>query len=73
MIQGDITGYQVYYNGTMKNVTSSTTTLAFTAPSLQDGVITGTVVVMVTAVSRYGVGPPSKTETAVVNGMYIIQ
>ena len=35
--QGDISGYQVYYNGTMINVNSSTTTLTFTAPSLPDG------------------------------------
>ena len=65
--QGDITGYQVYYNGTMMN--SSTTTLTFTAPSLPDGVFTGTVVVMVTAVSRYGVGPASNPQTTTVTGM----
>ena len=34
------------------NVNSSTTTLTFTAPSLPDGVFTGTVVVMVTALNR---------------------
>ena len=51
------------------NVNSSTTTLTFTAPSLPDGVFTGTVVVMVTAVSQYGVGPPSDPETATVTGM----
>ena len=66
--QGDITGYQVYYNGTMMNVNSSTTTLTFTAPSLPDGVFTGTVVVMVTAVNRYGVGPASNPESAVITG-----
>ena len=67
--QGDITGYQVYYNGTMMNVNSSTTTLTFTAPSLPDGGFTGTIVVMVTAVNRYGVGPASNPETATVTGM----
>ena len=67
--QGDITGYQVYYNGTMMNVNSSTTTLTFTAPSLPDGVFTGTVVVMVTAVNRYGIGPDSDPKTTTVTGM----
>ena len=66
--QGDITRYQVYHNGTMMNVNSSTTTLTFTAPSLPDGVLTGTVVVMVTAVNRYGVGPASDPESVVVTG-----
>ena len=49
----------------MMTVTSSTTTLTFTAPSLPNGVLTGTVVVMVTAVSRYGIGPASQPQTAV--------
>ena len=53
----------------MINVNSSTTTLTFTAPSLPDGVFTGTVVVMVTAVSRYGVGPASNPQTTTVTGM----
>ena len=61
----------MYYNGTMKNVNSSTTTLTFTAPSLPDGVFSGTVVVMATAVNRFGVGPASDPETAVINGMFI--
>ena len=51
------------------NVNSSTTTLTFTAPSLPDGVFTGTVVVMVTAVNRFGIGPASDPATAEVNGM----
>ena len=67
--QGDITGYQVYYNGTMRNVNSSTTTLTFTAPSLPDGVFTGIVVVMVTTINRFGVGPTSDPATAEINGM----
>ena len=50
------------------NVNSSTTTLTFTAPSLPDGAFTGTVVVMVTAVNRYGVGPASNPESAVITG-----
>ena len=68
---GDITGYQVYYNGTLKDVNSSTSTLTFTAPSLSDGVFSGTVVVMVTAVNRFGVGPASDPAIAIINGMYI--
>ena len=64
----DVTGYQVYYNGTMINVNSSTTNLTFTAPSLSDGVFTGTVVVMVTAISRYGVGPPSDPVNVTIAG-----
>ena len=69
--QGDITGYQVYYNGTMRNVNSSTTTLTFTAPSLPDGVFTGTVVVMVTAINIFGVGPTSDPATAEINSMNV--
>ena len=67
----DVTGYLVYYNGTMINASSSTTTLTFTAPSLPDGVFTGTVVVMVTAISRYGIGLASDPATAVINGKYV--
>ena len=66
--QGDITGYQVYYNGTMMNVNSSTTTLTFTAPSLPYGVFTDTVIVVVTATSRYGILPASEPKAAIING-----
>ena len=66
--QTNISGYQVYYNGTMMNVNSSTTTLTFTAPSLSDGVFTDTVVVMVTATSRYGIGLASGPEAALIYG-----
>ena len=55
----------------MINVDSSTTTLTFTAPSLPDGVFTGTVVVMMTAVSRLGIGPASDPATAKIEGMYV--
>ena len=65
--QGNITEYQVYYGGTTMNINSLTTTLTFAAPSLPDGVFTGTVVAMVSAVNRYGVGP-SSDETAVIQG-----
>ena len=69
--QGDITGYQVYYNGTMMNVNSSTTTLTFTAPSLRDGLFTGTVVVMVIATNRYGTGSASEHDVALITGKVI--
>ena len=69
--RGDITGYQVCYNGTIMNVSSSTTTLTFTAPSLPDGVFTGSVVVMVTATSRYGMGLASNPVNAIITGKYI--
>ena len=55
----------------MKDVNSSTTTLTFTAPSLPDGVFSGTVVVMVTAVNRFGIGQASDPETAVINSTYV--
>ena len=54
----------------IQNVNSSTTTLTFTAPSLPDGVFIGTVVVMVTAMNRYGVGP-SSAATMEIEGMYV--
>ena len=66
--QENITGYKVSNNGMKKNVNSSTNTLTFTAPSLPDGVFTGTVVVMVTAVNRLERGQPSKSKTAAING-----
>ena len=55
----------------MMNVNSSTTTLTFTAPSLPDGVFTGTVVVMVTAINRYGMGPASDPAIAIIDGQYL--
>ena len=60
--------YQVHYSGITVSVTSSTTTLTFTAPSLPDGVFTGTVVVMVTAVHQLGIGPASDPATAEIRG-----
>ena len=54
------------------NVNSSTTTLTFTAPSLPDGVFTGTVVVMVTIMNRLGIGPPSAPVSALITGIYLI-
>ena len=60
--------YQVHYSGITVTVPSSTNTLTFTAPSLPDGVFTGTVVVMVTAVNRFGIGPTSDPATAEIRG-----
>ena len=62
--------YEVYYNGAMLNVTSSTTTLTFTAPSLPDDVFTGTVVVMVTAINRFGRGTPSDPDSFEISKLY---
>jgi len=69
-MQREITGYQVYYNGTMINVNNSTTTLIFTAPSLPDGVFTGIVFVIVIAVNKFGVGPASNPAIAEIYSMY---
>ena len=62
--------YQVHYSGITVNVSSSTTTLTFTAPVLPDGVFTGTVVVMVTAINRFGIGIPSDPVATEIKGMY---
>ena len=59
------------YNGTIRVVASSTTTLTFIAPSLLDDVFSGTVVVMVTAISRFGMGPTSDPVTAKIDSMCI--
>ena len=60
----------MYYNGTLVNVDSSTTMLLFTAPSLPNGVFTGTVVVTVAATSRLGVGSTGDPVSALIVGMY---
>ena len=53
------------------NVISSTTTLTLTAPSLSNGMFTGTVVVMVTAVIRFRIGPASDPAIARIYGQYL--
>ena len=61
---GGITGYLVYYNETMMNVTSPiTTTLTFTAPSLPDDEFFGNITVNVTAVNGTRKGRPSDPAT----------
>ena len=52
------------------NVNSSTTTLTFTAPSLPNSMFSGTIVVMVAAMNRFGVGPPSDLQIAKFTGTY---
>ena len=54
--------YEVNYNGTIKNVTSPTTILTFTAPLLPDGVFSGSITVTVTAINKLGAGLPSDPE-----------
>ena len=66
-IQSHILIYQVQYSGITVSVNSLTTTLMFAAPSLPDGASTGTVVVMVTAINQYGIGPASAA-TAEIRG-----
>jgi len=61
----------VNFNETVIIVNFSITTLTFTAPSLPDGVFSGTVVVMVTVISRFGIGPASNPVTAEITGIYI--
>ena len=67
-MQEDITGYQVHYSRTMMNITSMTTILSFIAPSLPVGVYSSTLAVMVTAFSKYGIGPASDPKTARIIG-----
>ena len=62
--------YEVNYNGTMQNVTSPTTTLIFTAPSLPDGVFYGNITVTVTAINRFGRGTPSDPENFVISKLH---
>ena len=50
------------------NVNNPTTILSFDAPLLPDGVFNGSVVVIVNATSRYGIGPASEPEAAVIYG-----
>ena len=62
--------YEVYYNGTRENVTGSTTTLTFTAPSLPDGVFVGNITVIVTAINRFGRGTPSDPDYDEISELY---
>ena len=55
----------------MENVTSSTTTLAFTAPSLPDGVFVNNITVIVTAINRFGSGAPSDPDSAKISELSV--
>ena len=70
--QEHITGYLVSHNGTVVYVNNSTTTLTFTAPSLPDGVFIGSIVVVVSAVNQFGVGPTSEPVTVEISGKQTI-
>ena len=61
----------MYYNGTRQNVTSPTTTLTFTAPSLPDGVFVDNITVIVTAINRFGRGPPSDPDYDVISKFFL--
>ena len=52
------------------NVNSPTTTLTFNA-SISDDEFTDTVVVVVTATNRYGIGPASEHDVAAISGKVI--
>ena len=61
----------MYYNGTTENVTSPTTSLTFTAPSLPDGVFVDNIAVTVTAINRFGHGTPSDPEEYEISMFFI--
>ena len=64
--------YEVNYNGTMQNVTSPTTTLTFTAPSLPDGVFDGNITVTVTAINTFGRGTFSDPKYFVISKLHAL-
>ena len=56
--------YRVYYNGYFENVTGLTTYLILTAPAVPVGYFVSNVTVSVTAINRFGAGPPSENVSA---------
>ena len=56
--------YMVYYNGNFENVTSPTAYLMFRAPAVPEGYFDSNVTVSVTAINRFGAGPPSENVSA---------
>lgn len=59
----------MYYNGSMMNTNSSTTTTTFTAPFLDNDVIyRDSIVVRVAAMNQFGIGLPSDPETTEIIG-----
>ena len=63
--------YEVYYNGTMINVTSPTTELTFTAPSLPDGVFVDNITITVTAINRFGRAEISGADRAEISRFHV--
>ena len=63
--------YQVHYNGSVVNVTSSTTELTFTAPSLPDGVFVDNITVTVTAINKFGCGASSDPDNAEISELCV--
>ena len=56
--------YRIYYNGNFENVTSPSTYLMFRAPAVPEGYFDSNVTVSVTAINRFGAGPPSENVSA---------
>ena len=52
--------YSVNYNGSVINVTSPKTYAMFTAPAVPEPYYVANVTVTVTAINRFGAGPPSE-------------
>lgn len=51
--------YKVYNNGTSMDV-NSTTVLVFVPPQVPPGYFVSNIIVFVTAINRFGAGPPSE-------------
>ena len=56
--------YQVYYNGTTREVDNVTLSLTFSFSPLSVGIFRDNIHLIVTAVNRFGNGMPSVTATA---------
>ena len=56
--------YRVYYDGYFENVTSPSTYLMFRASAVPEGYFASNVTVSVTAINRFGAGPPSENVSA---------
>ena len=59
------------HNGTVNS--STFTQFSFTAPSLPTDVFTDTVVITVTAIGTYGIGPVSERKTSMITGKIIFK
>ena len=63
--------YEIYYNGTTINVTSPTTELTFTAPSLPEDVFVDNITVTVTAINRFGRAEISGADRAEISRFHV--